>query len=148
MFQQVVTMLCVGRAVRSGILQLPARLSVLGTFSGVGFPSGLRRLSGLGSPSGVEMFSGVRRLSDLGSPAGVRRLSGGAAGWYSSLSDSAPVHLCERFLVSVQQVSGLPWWLAIIVATLSVRTLITLPLATYQMVIIAKVSDNMREGKD
>uniref|UniRef100_G3PUX4 Cytochrome c oxidase assembly factor COX18 n=1 Tax=Gasterosteus aculeatus TaxID=69293 RepID=G3PUX4_GASAC len=32
-----------------------------------------------------------------------------------------------------------PWWLAIIVATLSVRTLITLPLATYQMVIIAKV---------
>uniref|UniRef100_A0AAQ4RZC1 Cytochrome c oxidase assembly factor COX18 n=1 Tax=Gasterosteus aculeatus aculeatus TaxID=481459 RepID=A0AAQ4RZC1_GASAC len=132
-------MLCVGRAVRSGILQLPARLSVLGTFSGVGFPSGLRRLSGLGSPSGVEMFSGVRRLSDLGSPAGVRRLSGGAAGWYSSLSDSAPVHLCERFLVSVQQVSGLPWWLAIIVATLSVRTLITLPLATYQMVIIAKV---------
>ncbi|KAM6953002.1 cytochrome c oxidase assembly protein COX18, mitochondrial isoform 2-T2 [Lycodopsis pacificus] len=110
-------MLSVGGAVRSGVLQLPVRLS------GVGVPSGIRTLSGLG------------RL------AGVRRLSGGAgaAGWYSSLSDSAPVHLCEHFLVNVHQVSGLPWWLSIIVATLSVRTLITLPLATYQMVIIAKV---------
>ncbi|KAM8909168.1 cytochrome c oxidase assembly protein COX18, mitochondrial isoform 2-T2 [Spinachia spinachia] len=128
-------MLSVGGAVRSRILQLPVRLS------GVEMSSGVRRLSGLGSPSEVEMFSGLGRLSGLGSPAGVRRLSGGAgaAGWYSSLSDSAPVHLSEHLLVGVQQVSGLPWWLSIIVATLTVRTLITLPLAIYQMVIIAKV---------
>lgn len=71
--------------------------------------------------------------------SGVRPLSG-AGGGYGSLSDSAPVHLCEQLLVGVQQVSGLPWWLSIGVATLSVRTLITLPLAAYQLVIVSKVS--------
>ncbi|MED6233186.1 hypothetical protein ATANTOWER_008118 [Ataeniobius toweri] len=74
----------------------------------------------------------------------VRTASGvgganGAGGWYGSLSDSAPVHLCENFLVSVHQVSGLPWWLSIAMATVSVRTFITLPLAAYQLIIIAKV---------
>ncbi|XP_047210434.1 cytochrome c oxidase assembly protein COX18, mitochondrial isoform X2 [Girardinichthys multiradiatus] len=42
----------------------------------------------------------------------VRTASGvgganGAGGWYGSLSDSAPVHLCENFLVSVHQVEAL-----------------------------------------
>ncbi|XP_067454400.1 cytochrome c oxidase assembly protein COX18, mitochondrial isoform X2 [Thunnus thynnus] len=75
----------------------------------------------------------------------VRSVSGGggggdaAAGWYGSVAHSAPVHLAEDFLVHLQQVSGLPWWLSIAVGTLSVRTLITLPLAAYQMVIISKV---------
>lgn len=75
----------------------------------------------------------------------VHSVSGGggggdaAAGWYGSVAHSAPVHLAEDFLVHLQQVSGLPWWLSIAVGTLSVRTLITLPLAAYQMVIISKV---------
>ncbi|XP_042274797.1 cytochrome c oxidase assembly protein COX18, mitochondrial isoform X2 [Thunnus maccoyii] len=75
----------------------------------------------------------------------VRSVSGGggggdaAAGWYGSVAHSVPVHLAEDFLVHLQQVSGLPWWLSIAVGTLSVRTLITLPLAAYQMVIISKV---------
>uniref|UniRef100_A0A3B4YF58 Cytochrome c oxidase assembly factor COX18 n=1 Tax=Seriola lalandi dorsalis TaxID=1841481 RepID=A0A3B4YF58_SERLL len=79
----------------------------------------------------------VRTASGVsgGDVAGVA----GASGWYSSLADSALVHLCEHFLVSVQQVSGLPWWMSIAVATLSVRTLITLPLAAYQLVIVSKV---------
>ncbi|XP_019202480.1 cytochrome c oxidase assembly protein COX18, mitochondrial isoform X2 [Oreochromis niloticus] len=75
--------------------------------------------------------------------SGVRALSGGssdaAGGWYSSLADSTPVHLCEQLLVSVQEASGLPWWFSICVATLSVRTLVTLPLAAYQLVVISKV---------
>ncbi|MEQ2216363.1 hypothetical protein XENOCAPTIV_015061 [Xenoophorus captivus] len=79
----------------------------------------------------------------------VRTASGvgganGAGGWYGSLSDSAPVHLCENFLVSVHQVSGLPWWLSIAMATMSVRTFITLPLAAYQLIIIAKFQKNLR----
>ncbi|XP_034399559.1 cytochrome c oxidase assembly protein COX18, mitochondrial [Cyclopterus lumpus] len=121
----------------SGVRRLSGVESLLGArrLSGVESLLGARRLSG------VESLLGARRLSGVESLSGVRRLSGGAgaAGWYSSLSDSAPVHLCEHFLVSVQQVSGLPWWLSIVVATLSVRTLVTLPLATYQMVIIARV---------
>ncbi|XP_071314727.1 cytochrome c oxidase assembly protein COX18, mitochondrial [Trachinotus anak] len=66
-------------------------------------------------------------------------VAGASAGWYNSLADSAPVHLCEHFLVSVQEMSGLPWWLSIVAATFSVRTVITLPLAAYQLVIISKV---------
>uniref|UniRef100_A0A668UW49 Membrane insertase YidC/Oxa/ALB C-terminal domain-containing protein n=1 Tax=Oreochromis aureus TaxID=47969 RepID=A0A668UW49_OREAU len=61
------------------------------------------------------------------------------SGWYSSLANSTPVHLCEQLLVSVQEASGLPWWFSICVATLSVRTLVTLPLAAYQLVVISKV---------
>ncbi|XP_029138731.1 cytochrome c oxidase assembly protein COX18, mitochondrial [Labrus bergylta] len=106
--------------------------------SGIWTPSGVWAASGVLKPSGVWTPSG------LWTPPGVRRFSGvagddGAGGWYSALSDSPPVHLCEHFLVSVQQLSGLPWWLSIVAATLSVRTLITLPLSVYQMVIIAKV---------
>lgn len=62
-------------------------------------------------------------------------------GWYNSLAESGPVHLCEQYLTGVQQLTGLPWWLSIVISTVMVRTLITLPLATYQLVIIAKVSD-------
>lgn len=101
--------------------RLPVR-----TLSGVWTPSGLKTLSGVWTVSGVRRFSGV---------AGDE----GSVGLYGALSDSAPVHLCEHLLVSVQQVSGLPWWLSIFMATLSVRTVITLPLAAYQMVIISKV---------
>lgn len=97
--------------------------------------SGVRTLSGTRTLSGVQTLSGTRTLSSGGA---------GAAGWYSSLSDSPPVHLCEQCLVSLQQVSGLPWWLNIVISTLAVRTLITLPLAAYQMVIVAKVSDRDR----
>lgn len=75
----------------------------------------------------------------------IRLVSGGssdaAAGWYGSVAHSAPVHLAEDFLVHLQQVSGLPWWLSIVVGTLSIRTLVTLPLAAYQLVIISKVND-------
>ncbi|XP_029282756.1 cytochrome c oxidase assembly protein COX18, mitochondrial [Cottoperca gobio] len=152
-------MLSVGGSVRSSVLQLPVQqvcsaalkkspppcricclMLPIRTPSGVGTLSGVRRLSG------VRWLSRVGRPSEIGTLLGVRKLSGGgrfddagAVGWYSGLSDSAPVHLCEHFLVSVQQASGLPWWLSIVVATLSVRTLITLPLAAYQIVIIAKV---------
>ncbi|KAF7664320.1 hypothetical protein LDENG_00179670 [Lucifuga dentata] len=70
----------------------------------------------------------------------LRRESGGrATGWYDSVADSAPVHLAEQFLVSLQQASSLPWWASIMVGTLAIRTVITLPLAAYQMIIIGKV---------
>lgn len=61
-------------------------------------------------------------------------------GWYEQAARSAPVHLAEDFLVQVQQTTGLPWWLSIAVSTLSVRTLVTLPLAAYQMRVLAKVA--------
>ncbi|XP_041845526.1 cytochrome c oxidase assembly protein COX18, mitochondrial [Melanotaenia boesemani] len=112
-------MLRVGALVKTSVLQLPARELV--------------RRSVLPGLSSVPS-SAVRTVSN--SSAGD---AAGGGWWYSSLSDSAPVHLCEYFLVSVQQVSGLPWWLSIMAATVTVRTVITLPLAAYQMIIISKV---------
>lgn len=125
-----VTMLSVGVLVRSTLLRLPAR----GLCSAV-----IHKKSTASRPIWSVPESAAVCLHR--SPA--RNLSGGPgsslSGWYSDLADSAPVHLCEHLLVSMQQVSSLPWWLSIAVATLSVRTLITLPLAAYQLVIISKV---------
>ncbi|XP_049584695.1 cytochrome c oxidase assembly protein COX18, mitochondrial isoform X6 [Syngnathus scovelli] len=66
--------------------------------------------------------------------------AGGAdPGWYEQAALSAPVRLAEDFLIQVQQTSGLPWWLSIAFSTLTIRTLVTLPLAAYQMRVLAKV---------
>ncbi|KAM4621616.1 cytochrome c oxidase assembly protein COX18, mitochondrial isoform 1-T2 [Polymixia lowei] len=64
---------------------------------------------------------------------------GGGASWYGSIADSAPVHMTEQLLISSQQITGLPWWASIMCTTLALRTIITLPLGAYQMLIIAKV---------
>ncbi|XP_076842752.1 cytochrome c oxidase assembly protein COX18, mitochondrial [Brachyhypopomus gauderio] len=74
-----------------------------------------------------------------------RALSSARPGWYESVADSAPVHLTEQFLVSAQQVTGLPWWACIACTTLALRSTFTLPLAVYQSVIIAKVEALQKE---
>ncbi|XP_069061731.1 cytochrome c oxidase assembly protein COX18, mitochondrial [Pleurodeles waltl] len=66
---------------------------------------------------------------------------GGLLGWYESLADTAPVHLAETLLLALQEASGLPWWANIIGATVLLRTGVTLPLAVYQMHVIAKVEN-------
>ncbi|KAK2848690.1 hypothetical protein Q5P01_008524 [Channa striata] len=125
------TMLSVGGLLRPGLLQL----SVRGLCSSVIH----RKL-----PAPALTCPALESAAVFVQRSPVRTLSGGPgapvdSGWYSSLADSAPVHLCEHFLVSAQQLSGLPWWLSIAITTLSVRTFITLPLAAYQLVIISKV---------
>ncbi|XP_024120366.1 cytochrome c oxidase assembly protein COX18, mitochondrial [Oryzias melastigma] len=99
---------------------------------------GLRRteLRGrLSCPRPLCAYVPVRGLSGTDGGSGEAP----TPGWYGSLADSAPVHLCEDVLVSVQQLSGLPWWMSIIAATLTVRTAVTLPLAAYQLIIVSKV---------
>ncbi|KAI4891841.1 hypothetical protein NFI96_029007, partial [Prochilodus magdalenae] len=68
-----------------------------------------------------------------------RPISSTRPGWYESIADSGPVHLTEQLLVLSQQTTGLPWWASIICTTLALRTAITLPLAVYQTIIIAKL---------
>lgn len=113
---------------------------------------GVRTLSNANSLSArrtslrPDTWSGSRVLLDPGTMWRFRIVSSArsmsdTSGWYNSLAESGPVHLCEQYLMGVQQLTGLPWWLSIIISTVTVRTLITLPLATYQVVIIAKVSD-------
>ncbi|XP_043917111.1 cytochrome c oxidase assembly protein COX18, mitochondrial-like isoform X1 [Protopterus annectens] len=62
-------------------------------------------------------------------------------GWYEYLADSAPAHVTQDFLVGVQQLSGLPWWATIICSTIAIRAVITLPLAAYQLYVIAKIEN-------
>lgn len=76
-------------------------------------------------------------------PCSVRCVSSSGLGWYESVADSTPVHFTEQLLISSQQTTALPWWAGIICTTLALRTVITLPLAVYQAIIIAKVSSHM-----
>lgn len=131
----VVTMLSLRAAVvgasslKLRLLQPPVRGICSAAFTRKSSPGGFGSVPPAGGLSAVP--SGT---------LGLRRASGaGAAGWYDSVAASAPVHLAEQFLVSVQQASGLPWWASIVVCALGVRTLVTLPLAAYQMIVIGKV---------
>lgn len=104
----------------------------------------VRTLSGYGTLSGVRTSPELGSWSRLGVKCGTRSYSGDGSergsGWTASLLDAAPVHLCEGVLVGLQQASGLPWWLSIVASTVLVRTVVTLPLAAYQMVVLARVS--------
>lgn len=136
-----VSMLRVGgmvRAVCPGVVSrcsVPLALGEGGALSGVWGLGAVSSVGGVKAPSGVGL---VRALSGVGGSSSGG--GSGTGGWYSSLADSAPVHLCEELLVGVQQVSGLPWWMSIVGTTLMTRTLVTLPLAAYQLVILSKVS--------
>ncbi|CAI9587152.1 unnamed protein product [Staurois parvus] len=66
-------------------------------------------------------------------------------GVYAKLADSAPVHLAENVLLSLQEITGLPWWANIMCATVMLRTAVTLPLSIYQMYILAKVENLQSE---
>ncbi|XP_063776167.1 cytochrome c oxidase assembly protein COX18, mitochondrial [Pseudophryne corroboree] len=69
----------------------------------------------------------------------------GDHGVYAKLADSAPVHLAENVLISVQEATGLPWWANIVCSTILLRTAVTLPLSVYQMYILDKVENLQAE---
>lgn len=126
----------------SGV-RIQSRLEVR-TLSQFSTLSRVRTLSGFGTLSGLRTSPDLGSWSNLGVKWGTRSFSGDSSergsGWTASLWDAAPVHLCEGVLVGLQQASGLPWWLNIVVSTVLVRTVVTLPLAAYQMVVLARVS--------
>jgi hypothetical protein len=49
------------------------------------------------------------------------------------LSESPPVAHAQDLLLILHNSTGLPWWTTIIVATVFLRTVVTLPLAFYQV---------------
>lgn len=61
--------------------------------------------------------------------------------FFKYLSDSTPVETAQNYLVTFHDISGLPWWGSIILSTIMIRTLITLPLAVYQHYIMAKLQN-------
>lgn len=64
---------------------------------------------------------------------------GGSGGWYEALAASAPVRAAEEMLLGAHAASGLPWWGSILLTTVALRGVVTLPLAAYQHYILAKV---------
>uniref|UniRef100_A0A182RRV0 Membrane insertase YidC/Oxa/ALB C-terminal domain-containing protein n=1 Tax=Anopheles funestus TaxID=62324 RepID=A0A182RRV0_ANOFN len=54
------------------------------------------------------------------------------SGIWQSLSHSAPVAYMQHGIINLHDLTGLPWWATIILTTVSLRTLVTLPLAVYQ----------------
>ena len=52
---------------------------------------------------------------------------------YTDLSESSLVATTQRYLESVHDWTHLPWWATIIVSTVTLRLIVTLPLAIYQV---------------
>ncbi|XP_008325013.1 cytochrome c oxidase assembly protein COX18, mitochondrial [Cynoglossus semilaevis] len=130
-------MLRVGHLVKCNAL----KLHFLKLHVGRGCFAGNRKPIALVDPSGCGRYSLIRAASGVGG-------SDVTSGWYEGLAHSAPVHLCEHFLVGTQQLTGMPWWLTIVAATFSARTVITLPIAAYQQVIVSKLQVLQAEISD
>uniref|UniRef100_A0A336MUR6 CSON006167 protein n=1 Tax=Culicoides sonorensis TaxID=179676 RepID=A0A336MUR6_CULSO len=55
------------------------------------------------------------------------------------MSESTPVHYVQEGLVTFHDTTGLPWWATIIISTITLRTLITLPLTVYQYKVMGRL---------
>uniref|UniRef100_A0A182XMZ0 Membrane insertase YidC/Oxa/ALB C-terminal domain-containing protein n=1 Tax=Anopheles quadriannulatus TaxID=34691 RepID=A0A182XMZ0_ANOQN len=61
------------------------------------------------------------------------------AGFWQTLSQSAPVAYVQQGMINLHDLTGLPWWATVILTTVGLRTLVTLPLAVYQNKILARL---------
>ncbi|KAL1377282.1 hypothetical protein pipiens_016364 [Culex pipiens pipiens] len=58
---------------------------------------------------------------------------------WTSMSQSTPVAYVQQGLVNIHDFTGLPWWASVILSTVLMRSLVTLPLAIYQNKIVARL---------
>lgn len=58
---------------------------------------------------------------------------------WQSISNSTPVHYFQQGLIQVHDITGLPWWATVIISTIFLRTVVTLPFAIYQNKISARI---------
>lgn len=56
-----------------------------------------------------------------------------------TISNSSPVAYFQHGLVSLHDVTGLPWWATIMLSTIILRSCITVPLTIYQNKIVARI---------
>lgn len=61
--------------------------------------------------------------------------------FFTTVSNSAPVHHFQEHLVLLHDITGLPWWATIVLSTVALRTVITLPLAIYSNKVSAKLEN-------
>lgn len=65
-----------------------------------------------------------------------------------SLSESTCVEYAQKFLLSVHEATGLPWWVSIVCSTILLRAAVTLPFAVFQASNVAKVENLYLEMPD
>ncbi|XP_059615692.1 cytochrome c oxidase assembly protein COX18, mitochondrial [Phlebotomus argentipes] len=58
---------------------------------------------------------------------------------WMSLSSSTPVSYCQEGLIKLHDSTGLPWWGTIILSTILLRSVVTVPLTIYQQKIMARL---------
>lgn len=56
-----------------------------------------------------------------------------------TVSNSTPVAYFQQGLISFHDLSGMPWWATVVVSTILLRTVITIPLAVYQKKIMVRL---------
>ncbi|KAL1517796.1 hypothetical protein ABEB36_001520 [Hypothenemus hampei] len=71
----------------------------------------------------------------------IQSYAGTQSGIFKILSESTPVEYCQKFLLQVHDLTGLSWWANIIVSTIIVRSVVTLPVAVYQQIIVARLEN-------
>ncbi|XP_055606874.1 cytochrome c oxidase assembly protein COX18, mitochondrial [Uranotaenia lowii] len=69
-------------------------------------------------------------------------------GMWTTLSQSTPVAYVQQGLVAIHDYSGLPWWASVIVSTVLLRSVVTLPLTVYQNKIVARLEKITLEMPD
>lgn len=58
---------------------------------------------------------------------------------WQSISNSTPVYYFQQGLIQAHDITGLPWWATVIISTVFLRTVVTLPFAIYQNKISARI---------
>lgn len=64
-----------------------------------------------------------------------------AASIYESISNSTVVSYFQDNIVQLHDATGMPWWGTIIVSTVLLRTIVTLPLTIYQNKVVARIEN-------
>lgn len=59
---------------------------------------------------------------------------------FKSLSESTVVQCAQNMVIMIHDQSGLPWWASIMLTTVLIRSLVTLPLSLYQNYVLAKLA--------
>lgn len=95
-----------------------------------------------------QYFNSVRYISNVGVDSiAEAQVPTQFNGVFKVISESAPVKLTQDSLLLVHDYTGLPWWSVIILATIIMRTTVTLPLSLYQLYIFAKL-ENLKYEMD
>jgi len=99
-------------------------------------------------PYHSNQYNSVRHFSHAGiDPRAEAQVPMQYSGIFKIMSESVPIKVAQDFLLLVHDYTGLPWWSVIVLTTVTMRTIMTLPLSFYQLYILAKL-ENLKYEMD